>query len=128
MKLDHATIVTPDLQATQRFFCAVVGLEDGPRPPFSVSGHWLYAQGQAVIHLIDATIGRPAGPSSPRLDHFALRVESAEEWVGLLARLQRYGIPYQYSEVPLADELQVFVALGPGVAVEFVIARQNLPH
>jgi hypothetical protein len=24
--------------------------------------------------------------------------------------------------------LQVFVALGPGVAVEFVIARQNLPH
>jgi catechol 2,3-dioxygenase-like lactoylglutathione lyase family enzyme len=38
MHLDHATIVTADLDATRRFFVDVVGLEEGTRPPFGVGG------------------------------------------------------------------------------------------
>ncbi|MGF6488050.1 hypothetical protein [Pseudomonas frederiksbergensis] len=54
MELDHATIVTGDLEGARRFLCSVVGLSEGPRPPFGVSGYWLYANGQPVIHLIEA--------------------------------------------------------------------------
>jgi AraC-like DNA-binding protein len=34
-------------------FCAILGLSEGPRPPFSVNGQWLYANGHPVIHLIE---------------------------------------------------------------------------
>ena len=45
MKLDHATIVTTNLEATRNFFCNVAGLTEGKRPPFSIRGYWLYARG-----------------------------------------------------------------------------------
>jgi AraC-like DNA-binding protein len=53
MKLDQATIVTENLEFARHFFCAVVGLSEGPCPPFTVNSHWLYANGHPVIHLIE---------------------------------------------------------------------------
>jgi catechol 2,3-dioxygenase-like lactoylglutathione lyase family enzyme len=129
MQLDHVTLVTPDLDGTRRFFCEIAGLEDGPRPPFSVGGHWLYAQGRAVIHLVDATVPAPrasaATRTAPRLDHFALRVAPGDEWRALLARLRSHGVPYQLADVPLSGERQAFVALAPGVVVEFVTSADD---
>jgi catechol 2,3-dioxygenase-like lactoylglutathione lyase family enzyme len=124
MYLDHATIVTPNLDLVRRFFVDVVGLADGTRPPFSVDGHWIYANGKPVIHLIDATVPAETGFASPRIDHFALRIENADEWLRLVERLQAAQVQYQLAEVPLAGELQLFVALAPGVHIEFVIARR----
>jgi len=122
MKLDHTTIVTAELDLTRRFLCDVVGLTEGKRPPFSIAGHWLYACGRPVIHLVADTIpGRPA-LASPRIDHFAFRIESATEWQALIARMRAHDVPYQLAEVPLAQELQLFVALAPGVVIEFVTA------
>lgn len=43
--LDHVTIRTADLPATLRFYDHFFGLKSGLRPPFSVGGAWLYAQG-----------------------------------------------------------------------------------
>jgi catechol 2,3-dioxygenase-like lactoylglutathione lyase family enzyme len=122
MHLDHATIVTADLDTTRRFFVDVVGLADGTRPPFGIRGHWLYASGRPVIHLVEATVPAPAGRVAPRIDHIALRIESPAEWQALLDRLRAAGVGYQLADVPLAGELQLFVALAPGVVVEFVTA------
>lgn len=119
MTLDHATIVTKDIEAVRRFF-RIAGLSEGPRPPFQVRGYWLYADGRPVIHLVDATVPAIEGRSAPRIDHVAFRIESATEWLALAERLQANGIDYATSEVPLADELQLFVPLAPGLVIEFV--------
>ncbi|WP_176058808.1 VOC family protein [Paraburkholderia sp. BCC1876] len=130
MQLDHATIVTADLNTARRFFVDVVGLVDGARPPFSVDGYWLYANdGRPVIHLIDATVPAVTGRAAPRIDHIAFRLESAAEWQALLGRLHATGVDYQSAQVPQMGpqpaELQLFVALAPGVVIEFVTALQH---
>ncbi len=83
-------------------------------------GHWLYARGRALIHLVKATTQGLAARSSPRIDHIAFRMENWTDWEALLERLRMHGIPYQLTQVPLAGELQLFVCLEPGVVVEFV--------
>jgi catechol 2,3-dioxygenase-like lactoylglutathione lyase family enzyme len=107
MKLDHATIVTRDLDALRR-------------PPFRVGGYWLYADDRPVIHLVEATSPAIEGKTSPRIDHIALRVDDVVEWTALVNRMGSNNVPYTLAEVPLADELQLFVSLAPGVVVEFV--------
>jgi catechol 2,3-dioxygenase-like lactoylglutathione lyase family enzyme len=129
MQLDHATIVTAELETARRFFVDVAGLTEGARPPFSIDGYWLYANGRPVIHLIDATVPAVAGRAVPRIDHIAFRLESADEWRALLQRLRVAQTPYQLAQVPPMGpqraELQLFVALAPGVVIEFVTALRH---
>ncbi|SEJ23370.1 VOC family protein [Paraburkholderia diazotrophica] len=136
MHLDHATIVTPDLDATRQFFVDVVGLTQGARPPFGVGGYWLYAggrtaegrpaDGRPVIHLVDSALPHHSRRTSPRIDHIAFRLDGDDEWQALLARLEAAGVAYQTADVPLAGEVQLFVALAPGVVIEFVTAARNV--
>lgn len=120
MKLDHATIVTRDLQTAVRFFTGAVGLTEGPRPPFGVPGHWLYSDGRPVIHLVLATLPASDERAAPRIDHVAFRIGEGAEWAALVDRLNRDGIAHQLAEAPLTGERQLFVRLAAGVAVEFV--------
>jgi catechol 2,3-dioxygenase-like lactoylglutathione lyase family enzyme len=126
MKLDHATIITEDIEAARRFLCSVVGLSEGPRPPFGVKGYWLYANDQPVIHLIKVDAASSAQPAFPRIDHVGLRIDSVREWWALLDRIRLNGIPYEFSEVPLSGERQLFVTMAPGVVIELVTS-QHLP-
>jgi catechol 2,3-dioxygenase-like lactoylglutathione lyase family enzyme len=129
MQLDHATIVTAELDTARRFFVDVAGLTEGARPPFSVAGYWLYANGRPVLHLIDATVPAVVGRAAPRIDHIAFRLESAVEWQALLDRLRAAGVRYQTAQVPQIGaqpaEQQLFVALALGVVIEFVTALQH---
>src|SRR6266436_10258165 len=109
MKLDHATIVTENLESARRFLCAIVGLSEGPRPPFSVSGHWLYTNGQPVIHLIEEPGASRATSASSRIDHVGLPVNTAQEWSALIDGIQVSRVPYEIREVPLCGERQLFV-------------------
>lgn len=120
MKFDHATIVAPQLEALRHFFCAVVGLVEGERPPFSFEGYWLYQKDKPVIHLVKGNIDQPPVKSSTRIDHFAFRIEDNTEWTKLIERLQEENIVYRATEVPVSGELQLFVMPIPGVTIEFV--------
>lgn len=126
MQLDHATIVTRDLEGMRHVLCRVAGLEVGPRPPFGVRGYWLYAEGRAVLHLVEATVPAPAGRVVPRIDHIAFRIADPLRWAALLERLRTERIAHQHAEVPATNERQLFVALGagsaagPGFVIEFV--------
>ena len=126
MRLDHATIVTPDLEGARRFFVDVAGLVRGARPPFGIDGDWLYADGRPAIHLVAATVPGSTARATPRIDHVAFRLDTATEWDALLARLAAAKVDSQRAEVPLAGELQLFVALAPGVVIEFVTALHNV--
>lgn len=122
MKIDHATIVTPQLEAVRVFFCDIAGLTVGERPPFEFEGYWLYHDGKAVIHLIKTNSDRPLAKSPTRIDHIAFRVENDLEWQKLIARLQAGTFEYHASEVPATSERQLFVVPTPGVMIEFVTA------
>jgi catechol 2,3-dioxygenase-like lactoylglutathione lyase family enzyme len=121
MKLDHATIVTRDLEAARHFFCAVAGLTEGPRPPFRVDGYWLCSESRPVIHLVEATEPASEGRTVPRIDHVAFRVDDGAQWRSLVERVHAHGVRHQVAEVPLSGERQLFVGLAPGVVVEFVM-------
>jgi len=126
MKLDHVTLITADPEGARSFLCSIVGLREGPRPPFGIGGYWLYADGQPVIHLIEAASTFPTQPASPRIDHVGLRVNNAQEWEALLERIRLSGVLYDLSEVPLSGERQLFVAMAPGVVIELVTEQQPL--
>lgn len=120
MRLDHATVVTSDLDTVKHFFCDIVGLSDGKRPPFTFEGHWLYHDGKPIIHLIKSRTQHPPAKNSSRIDHIAFRVVHESEWDKLITKLQAANITYQSSEVPTSGERQLFVTPTQGVMIEFV--------
>ncbi|GGB98034.1 hypothetical protein GCM10007205_04160 [Oxalicibacterium flavum] len=122
MKLDHATVSTPHLETMRDFFCSIVGLSVGPRPPFSFEGHWLYHDGKAVIHLIKTNSDHPFTKQSSYIDHVAFRVENEVDWNALIARLEAGGIAYRTTTLPDGSERQLFVTPMSGVRIEFVTA------
>src|SRR5437899_5789701 len=56
--LQHYTIEPSDLERTKDFYCSVLGLENGDRPPLGFPGYWLYSGGVPTVHLL--------GPRQPR--------------------------------------------------------------
>ena len=56
--LQHFTIEPSDLERTKDFYCEVLGLENGDRPPLGFPGYWLYSGGVPTVHLL--------GPRKPR--------------------------------------------------------------
>ena len=50
--LQHYTIEPADLERTKDFYCDVLGLENGDRPPLDFPGYWLYCGGVATVHLM----------------------------------------------------------------------------
>jgi catechol 2,3-dioxygenase-like lactoylglutathione lyase family enzyme len=49
--MNHFNVLTDDVEATRRFYCDVLGLTKGERPPFSFDGLWLYAGGRPILHV-----------------------------------------------------------------------------
>ena len=119
MRLNHLLVVADDLQAMRRFFVQVIGLEDGPRPPFPFPGHWLYSEGAALIHLAQASAepGDRRGDSAGVIDHLA--IEGADLAV-IRDRLRALGVEHFERRVPVEGHLQIFVPGPEGVKVEFL--------
>ena len=55
--LQHYTIEPQDLERTKDFYCEVLGLENGDRPPLDFPGYWLYSGGVATVHLMGTRNG-----------------------------------------------------------------------
>jgi catechol 2,3-dioxygenase-like lactoylglutathione lyase family enzyme len=54
--LNHVNIVVKDVEASKRFYCDVLGMDDVPRhPSFTFPGAWLRS-GSAEIHLIQESV------------------------------------------------------------------------
>jgi catechol 2,3-dioxygenase-like lactoylglutathione lyase family enzyme len=102
--LDHVNIRTGRLTELRRFYSEALGMKDGPRPPFSFGGAWLYVGEQAAVHLVE--IGKSPEERTPRIEHFAFR---ASDLADFLARLRKLGIGYGISLVPGSGNRQVNV-------------------
>ncbi len=98
------------------FYTSVVGLTPGERPPFARFGYWLYAGGQDIVHLIEASPDEQrATHVITTIDHIAFRCEGAEQYQ---ARLEQLGIPFRVASVPLTGQLQLVLKDPAGVTVE----------
>ena len=133
LALNHYSIRTLDLPACERFYCAALGLQAGPRPPFPFPGLWLYPAettdfAQAAVHIIGIDRNDPAGLKQYLGDRedTALRGSGAVDHVAFFgtglapmrARLQQHGIAVRERTVPLLGLHQVFVDDPNGVVVE----------
>ena len=110
------------LEKLREFYCDVVGLTVGVRPPFKFSGYWLYAGEQPVVHLAEAAAGdvRATGTATT-FDHVAFNCTNLAEFEGRLARL---GIAYRMNRVPHTNQVQLFVRDPAGNGVELNFANE----
>ncbi len=111
--LDHVTCRSTDLERTLAFYEDVLGLLQGPRPPFGVPGAWLYAGGRPVLHLVE----RPVQGRDGVIDHVAFE---ARDRTGISARLQAAGLSYDLVALPDGSALQMFLLDPDGARLELV--------
>ena len=122
--LNHVLVLTRDLEATRDFYVDVLGLEDGYRPPFPFSGHWIYLGDRAVVHVAENrgylhTRERERDDSAENatgsIDHIAFEATGLKD---MIARLETRGIAARHRKVPDLDLHQVFVHDPNGVLIE----------
>jgi len=130
--MQHFMVLAKDLEKTRAFYCDVLGLRDGDRPPFRFKGLWIYAGDVACIHVAerasyDETSRSPANPADPNdhgsgsVDHIAFAATDFDE---LVQRFERLGVKYRVTQVPGKPIRQLFVRDPDGIQIEINI-RSN---
>jgi len=111
--MNHFTILTDDVPNTVDFYRDLLGLTNGPRPPFEFPGAWLYAGGEPILHVIG---GRPAEElRAGVIDHMAF---SAHDLSDTLALLASRNIPHACRRQAGSGVWQVFFFDPNGARVE----------
>jgi len=118
--LDHALVLTGDLEATLSFYCDALGFAVAERPPLPFAGYWLAFDGVVCLHIADrreyeahaTTLG--LGPAGGPVDHLSFRYPNDP---ALAARLEAAGADAVLNEVPGVFS-QLFVSDPNGLTVE----------
>ncbi len=122
--LQHYTIEPSNLEATKDFYCDVLGLENGDRPPLGFPGYWLYSGGVATVHLLGPRVPREGitvlgtdkkFDDTGRFDHIAF---AATDLPGVRQRLQARNVKFREQIVPRTGAGQIFLFDPDGVGVE----------
>jgi catechol 2,3-dioxygenase-like lactoylglutathione lyase family enzyme len=115
--MNHFTVLTDDVPGTVRFYGDLLGLIPGERPDLGFPGAWLYAQGQAVLHIVG---GRPREALRPGvIDHIAF---SAGGLAATLERLTAHNIEHVCRRQVGSGIWQVFFFDPNGARVELDFA------
>jgi len=134
MRLDHYSIRTLRLDETRRFYADVLGMHEGPRPPFSFPGAWMYSGDTAMVHLIGAdpndTKGdlgneRAASTGTGAIDHVAFAVTGLD---ATKARLHAAKLPFRERTVPRLGLHQVFIEDPNGITLELNFPETEAPE
>lgn len=126
-RIEHYFIYAQDLEASRRFYEAVLGFKVGYRPPFDFEGYWLYLDDVPCVHLgtaessaaLEYHLGRKehrAGAHTGALDHVAFR---GEDFAAYKAHLDACAVAYRHREVPDMKLQQLFVQDPDGLTLEF---------
>lgn len=125
LNLDHINLKASGemLEQLREFYCDVVGLTSGERPPFQDHGYWLYAGDRAVVHLSatkDGEAGRADAPTTFNHVAFSCSGRSAAE-----KRLAESGVDYRVATVPVSGQTQLFCTDPAGNGVELSFASDD---
>jgi catechol 2,3-dioxygenase-like lactoylglutathione lyase family enzyme len=130
--MQHYMVLSKDLDKTRAFYCDVLGLRSGSRPPFRFEGLWIYAGDVACIHVAqrasyDATSRSAVNPPDPNdhgsgsVDHIAFAATDYDE---LVASFEKHGVRYRATRVPGKDLRQLFVFDPDGIQIEINVRSQ----
>ena len=121
--LDHYNVSTRKLKETVHFYEDVLGLNNGPRPPFDFPGAWLYSEGQPVLHLNDISqTDREQRPDSGVIDHVAFGSRGFE---AMKKHLAGKGVTYRVNVVPNSTRRQIFLRDPNNVEIELNYDTKN---
>ena len=117
LSINHIQLVAEkDLVLKLRdFYCDVVGLTDGFRPPFERFGFWLYIGDKDVVHLITPKEGDGRSPQKSSFDHVAFKTGDYEV---VLKRLKSLNISFEEKPIPGMTSHQIFLRDPAGNRVE----------
>ena len=87
--MNHFTLLTKDVAATEDFYGDLLGLKAGYRPPISRPGVWLYAGDYPVLHVIDP-VNMPTQAHGV-LDHRAPGGKQTQLAIARGLRVRRYN-------------------------------------
>ncbi len=132
-KMEHYLVITDDIERTKEFYCGALGMRVGFRPPLEFPGYWLYVGDTPCIHIAEwrtytAHSQRQGIPVSTRasgtgpFDHIAF---NAEDFDGMLARLERYGIEPGLNVVTGTPLRQLFLTDPNGVKIEINVRVES---
>lgn len=122
---NHYNLCAPRklLDELKEFYCSVVGLQAGYRPPFKSFGYWLYAGDHAVLHLVEAIPNEiRTTQATTTFDHAAFTCSDLTEMEALLRERR---IEYRLSHVPLTGQRQIFLRDPAGNGVELNFAEDG---
>jgi len=123
--LDHYNVSTRNLRDTVRFYEEMLGLVNGPRPPFDFPGAWLYSEGHPVLHLNDISpTDKPQRPDSGVIDHIAF---GSRGFDAIKQHLTHKGVSFRVNEVPNSSRRQIFLTDPNNVLIElnFDVAKET---
>jgi catechol 2,3-dioxygenase-like lactoylglutathione lyase family enzyme len=118
--MEHFTVLAEDLDATREFYGAILGLEEGYRPPLGFPGAWLYVGGRAILHVI-AGRALPASRAGV-LDHMAFAARGLPD---VLAKLESRGVKYDLRRQVETRGWQLFFHDPNGAKVELDFAPEE---
>jgi catechol-2,3-dioxygenase len=98
--LEHVNLRTTDIHKLEKWYCQVLGLKIGYRPPFKANGRWLYAGTIPMVHLLE--VKKQQICDIPTMEHFAMRCCGLKDFLEIL---EEKGISYRGVRVP---ELRIF--------------------
>jgi catechol 2,3-dioxygenase-like lactoylglutathione lyase family enzyme len=126
LDMEHVLVLSDDIEATRDFYCTIVGLRVGERPPLEFPGYWLYAGDVPCLHIAErrpylkhaAWMGLRVAHEAPGIsavDHIAF---SASDYESVSGRVERAGVSAVRNTVPGAGVRQLFIEDPNGVRVE----------
>ena len=122
--LQHYMIEPSNLEKTKKFYCEVLGLKNGDRPPFGFPGYWLYSGGVPTVHLLgkrtprEGIVVRGAKKKfkdTGRFDHIAF---AATDIAGVRKKLKTRKVKFREQVIPRTGGQQIFLYDPDGVGVE----------
>jgi catechol 2,3-dioxygenase-like lactoylglutathione lyase family enzyme len=114
--LDHYNVSTRNLRDTVRFYEDILGLVNGPRPPFDFPGAWLYSEGHPVLHLNDISpTDKKQPPDSGVIDHVAF---GSRGFDAMKRHLAQKGVEFRLNEVPNSTRRQIFLSDPKNILIE----------
>jgi catechol 2,3-dioxygenase-like lactoylglutathione lyase family enzyme len=114
--LDHYNVSTRNLRDTVQFYEDILGLVNGPRPPFDFPGAWLYSEGHPVLHLNDISpTDKRQPPDSGVIDHIAF---GSRGFDAMKRHLAQKGVEFRVNEVPNSTRRQIFLSDPNNVLIE----------
>ncbi|HEX8755172.1 MAG TPA: VOC family protein [Steroidobacteraceae bacterium] len=122
--LDHLNLRASGnaFAALREFYCQVLGLRVGERPPLASAGLWLYAGAAPIVHLVELPEGavpsaEPSAAPDLVFDHVAFACSGLEE---VLSRLEKLGVPNTVQANPVTGQVLVRLKDPSGLRVELV--------